>query len=682
MKKFMLLLGIMLMLTTMSYGEENETEVVVSVPEFDVRVNGQLIATEYSNYPIIQYKGITYFPMTWDYLNGIGLFLNWSETLGLEINKSSNVTELTQEFLQGNYELGAKLDAIIAEYPIRVNGQDIDNAQEEYPILSCNNVTYFPMTWRYAVTEFGWETEWSDTNGFGIITSDSYELNDTLVQILASEKDSREEFAYVTIDLTNVYETKMIDVSLNYDGKTDKNVEYLVAWEGDSTANRIVSSYISGEGTTTIKDSESIISYDLKKGSPVEYGFTMDLEDAEIPLGSIGDGFGYIGVRNVLYGDIADNNPVILIMKGIEAEKLYMPYQKLDKIALKHLGLSTSLQAYYIPKATDDAHYIWKTGNIVFGDYDYVKTVQYDNHTLNILTKDTAHDGLPSLLTETTFTHMLNDVMKDNQYEFSAITNIVYFEGGPDKMRAEGTRGSQIERVRDYSMDIFFREDNPANMNNYFMHYPIIEELGRYFVHQIIHATFDDEFIAWWGIEGIAHYYMGPIMVKSGVIDQAFLDSCTKDLINYYNSEIVDKGYDIPMLLNFGNDESIESLESKYLISVHDYSTFQMNVGDHYNWSASPENTMWFPYEKGSLVFIYFDEYIKKYSSNTYDLDDALNIFLDDNSNYEMRMDRFEKIVSELTDTDFTGFFAKYVMDDTPLPLKVIDDNIVIDGIE
>lgn len=165
MKRFLSVVLLVLLITTATFGSNT---VSVSIPEFDVKVNGQLIDTEHSQYPVIRYKGITYFPMTSDYLAGIGLSLKWSQEDGLSISQSGTVGNFKQNFLGTANTLGSKHYAQLVEFPIKVNGKHIDNSAEEYPILLYKDITYFPMTWRFAVTEFGWQTKWDSNTGFEI----------------------------------------------------------------------------------------------------------------------------------------------------------------------------------------------------------------------------------------------------------------------------------------------------------------------------------------------------------------------------------------------------------------------------------------------------------------------------------------------------------------------------------
>jgi len=170
-------------------------EVDVTIPDYDVNVNGVIIDTGHSQYPVITYKGITYFPMTSDYLNGIGLGLNFSADEGLKMNVNSNVSILEQKFLGANNILGSKHKAQLAPFNVEVNGKLIDNANEEYPVLMYKNITYFPMTWRFAVTEFGWTTGWNNDTGFSISIDGSDKSSEDL-----SETDLFEGYTLTEVD--------------------------------------------------------------------------------------------------------------------------------------------------------------------------------------------------------------------------------------------------------------------------------------------------------------------------------------------------------------------------------------------------------------------------------------------------------------------------------------------------
>ena len=52
-------------------------------------------------------------------------------------------------------------------------GKAIDNKKEEYPLLVFRDITYFPLTWRFAVDEFGWNYTFDSTKGLNITSVSS-----------------------------------------------------------------------------------------------------------------------------------------------------------------------------------------------------------------------------------------------------------------------------------------------------------------------------------------------------------------------------------------------------------------------------------------------------------------------------------------------------------------------------
>ena len=75
-----------------------------------------------------------------------------------EVTEEANAQTQTAQFVEG---------------PIRVNGTSVDNAAEPYPLLLFRDVTYFPLTWRFAVNEFGWQYSFDSENGLVITNPDA-----------------------------------------------------------------------------------------------------------------------------------------------------------------------------------------------------------------------------------------------------------------------------------------------------------------------------------------------------------------------------------------------------------------------------------------------------------------------------------------------------------------------------
>ena len=141
--------------------------VQVTLPSFSVTLNGQTTGNDYSKYPLLVYKDITYFPMTYYDCRLLGLKTDWAADTGLVIDKNEGYF---YEYLRevNNSKNARKQTARIADGKITVNGKVIDNSKEEYPLLVFRDITYFPLTWRFAVNEFGWDYRFNQQEGLVI----------------------------------------------------------------------------------------------------------------------------------------------------------------------------------------------------------------------------------------------------------------------------------------------------------------------------------------------------------------------------------------------------------------------------------------------------------------------------------------------------------------------------------
>jgi S1-C subfamily serine protease len=154
------------------YTSSANSQIQVKLPGFKVTVNGTVVDNFNSRYPLLLYKDITYFPMTFNYANALGLRTEWSQTTGFGVSKitSANASPIIQD-LSGFNSLTTAYDAVIPSFKVKVNGKEINNTLEEYPLFVFRDITYFPMTWRFAVTEFGFNTGWNNNDGFSITTN-------------------------------------------------------------------------------------------------------------------------------------------------------------------------------------------------------------------------------------------------------------------------------------------------------------------------------------------------------------------------------------------------------------------------------------------------------------------------------------------------------------------------------
>ena len=174
MRKMFLLIGfVFAILINSEKTFANEKLVSVTLPTFDITINGHIIDNETRKYPFLVYKGITYFPMTWYDSRVLGLETSWSRENGLEINKGNVTSSYKAEALSKKNAKSYK--ASIRQGTLKLNEKIINNEKEEYPFLTFNQITYFPLTWRIAHDELGWSYEWNNQKGL-VITSDNIQV--------------------------------------------------------------------------------------------------------------------------------------------------------------------------------------------------------------------------------------------------------------------------------------------------------------------------------------------------------------------------------------------------------------------------------------------------------------------------------------------------------------------------
>ncbi len=146
----------------------------VIVPDYPFVINGTGIDFKNSQYPVISYNDITYFPMTWHYCRMLGVTTDWNEKDGLKVQKANATAEPIK---YENANNTGELYAVLPDYNIFVNGKKIENSNEEYPLLNFRNVTYFPLTWDFIINEFGWNYSFDSENGLVINSANKNEDN-------------------------------------------------------------------------------------------------------------------------------------------------------------------------------------------------------------------------------------------------------------------------------------------------------------------------------------------------------------------------------------------------------------------------------------------------------------------------------------------------------------------------
>jgi len=181
--------------------------VEVALPNFGIKINEMKIENSKQEFPFINYNGVTYVPMTWEFANAMGLSTQWSSENGLQIEKADEMTSSILANIALN-DMNIGYEAQIADFPISINGNTIDNANEEYPILTFRGVSYVPLTWKYVYEEFGGESTWSAETGLSINVE-----RETFLDVDAIHFDESKPFIEITPDEKHGQKIKWIDTS-------------------------------------------------------------------------------------------------------------------------------------------------------------------------------------------------------------------------------------------------------------------------------------------------------------------------------------------------------------------------------------------------------------------------------------------------------------------------------------
>jgi len=139
------------------------------LPKCKVTLNGQEINSEYRQYPLLQFRDITYFPMTYFDSRFLGVGATWTENWGLVVDTIDRTAPYNDysgsRANEERYPVSGRPYVYICNNNIMVNGNKIDNESEAYPFIGFREIIYFPLTWEYAVEKFGWEYSYTEENG-------------------------------------------------------------------------------------------------------------------------------------------------------------------------------------------------------------------------------------------------------------------------------------------------------------------------------------------------------------------------------------------------------------------------------------------------------------------------------------------------------------------------------------
>ncbi|WP_311565086.1 hypothetical protein [Peptoniphilus duerdenii] len=246
--------------------------VIVNLPKFPVKINGVKMDNEKSKYPLIVYRDITYFPLTYKNSRFMGLTTDWDKykrifSVSRDPNSIGEYSNYDQGFKNKNsYKAG------VPTFIVNVNENRIINSKEKYPLLVFRDVTYFPLTWRFCHDEF--DLNYSFTNRDGLVISSKSKDGSKNTEVKPMEK-SAEEYSD---KLILYFEKQSINGKTYLIGKNQDNYSIVVAIVEDGKANPI--KVIEENGSGFEFDNKRIyyqVSSDTKK--TIEY---YDIEKDEV----------------------------------------------------------------------------------------------------------------------------------------------------------------------------------------------------------------------------------------------------------------------------------------------------------------------------------------------------------------------------------------------------------------
>lgn len=244
----------------------------VNLPKFPVKINGVKMDYERSLYPLIVYRDITYFPLTYKNSRFLGLTTDWDKykrifSVSRDPNSIGEYSNYDQGFKNKNsYKAG------VPTFIVNVNENRIINSKEKYPLLVFRDVTYFPLTWRFCHDEF--DLNYSFTNRDGLVISSKSKDGSKNTEVKPMEK-SAEEYSD---KLVLYFEKQNINGKTYLIGKNQENYNIVVAIIEDGKAKPI--KVIEENGSGFKFDNQKIyyqVDYDTKK--TVSY---YDIEKDEV----------------------------------------------------------------------------------------------------------------------------------------------------------------------------------------------------------------------------------------------------------------------------------------------------------------------------------------------------------------------------------------------------------------
>ncbi|WP_282936050.1 hypothetical protein [Paenibacillus sp. RC67] len=274
------LIGLLLTCFLLGAGASAESQKKLTLPSFSIQINGQPVDNTRLRYPFFVYNDITYLPLTWEMTQSLGFNLAYSEG-GLTVLKGGGQRSggwfgwKKERFpldLSGSNNRSQSYTAVMPSFALAINDTLINNGQEPYPFLVWNDVTYMPLTWKYAHDLLELGLLWDREKGLQIIGGQQ--------QVLSSIYYDDTEYLYVHPTLI----TEKGQGSLKVKKTMDEPPKWMTIEETEALNKRIQQqqSLLSGE-TVALTEKDNGLYYENMKLLPKEE-ITVDSNSAGNPF--------------------------------------------------------------------------------------------------------------------------------------------------------------------------------------------------------------------------------------------------------------------------------------------------------------------------------------------------------------------------------------------------------------
>lgn len=365
------------------------------IPDYQIVIDDSSVYYADSKYPFLNYKGITYLPMTYEYTRAMNLTTGWLQGSAFMVayQPSDEALPIYETMTNKKYNIAD----IPTGYNIYVNAKKVDNETAEYPILNFRGVTYFPLTWEYVNGEFGWNMSFEE-NVLRINTENNTDKrwsliekreNDAVLQLYDRQDISLGDGNFKSEFIMEYYK-------LDYEtGEITKLADYTPP-ETEKHSNEEIEVSVKDDGYVYYKEQklddiyiEEASNRYIKPEGVTESGYTISawLSGKDIPLRVV-----YVSYNAYNYGEngsfgrtreytfIENNGKLISIGPNTTVENVY---EMNGDIYFNTVKYGKTIFRHYMKNK-----WLWKLSDegqldvIVYGDYNSMEIIGKANNKL------------------------------------------------------------------------------------------------------------------------------------------------------------------------------------------------------------------------------------------------------------------------------------------------------------